>query len=832
VVALDLEDIQGNILRGYGSAQAVYLFFEMPDAGSGRGFLGELVDGVQDAAPWGPVAPVTTTNIAVTYAGLRALGVAAAVLAELPEAFRQPHRARAATLLDDTGLSAPEHWVDGLGTERSHLLVTVNAKEMSDEACASAVYKIRRCAEGHGLALIHEQVASALHNRREHFGWADGFGQPAIEGTPWPSRPGEGTPSREGGWRDLKAGEFIHGYPDGDGQTVSGPAAGLLRNGTFMVYRKLYQDVTGFRTQLYAAAQQYAGARHDEPPLDADQLYELMAAKVVGRWRDGVSIEVEPKRADDQSRRLGDAAVDEPSNDFRYWSDRDGSRCPKGAHIRRTNPRDALGWEGDGTMSLSHRIIRRGLPYGPFLALRKGHETEDLVDDGQDRGLIFICFNASIDRQFEIIQRQWCNDGNAFGLGNDRDYLLGDQTGPPPVPPDDGRVGTGRVTIQGDPPHFVQAQTGVVRTRGSEYLLMPGLASLRALARGTWDAHGEVTPPGEAPAIERITSLIRATFEHDYPAGVRPARRDEHAKAHGCVRAELEVTADVPSRLRHGVFRVPGTYPAWIRFSSSAPGPHPPPDSKRDAHGMAIKVMGVAGAKVMAAERHALTQDFILANSKVFFCRNASDYVQLASRMSEGKFLRFFFGLKPLRFRLRELVNVVVATQQRVDNPLRTRYWSQTPYALGPHAVKYTAEPRPEGKGDSPKRASKGNDSLEEAMKRQLAVEAWCFDFLVQVQVDPAAMPVEDPTIPWSERLSPFHKVATIRIPAQQFTSDAQQAFAENLTFTPWHTLPEHRPLGGINRVRRVVYEVMSELRHEKNGVAQYEPTGDEMPSS
>ncbi|MGI8776638.1 MAG: catalase [Acidimicrobiales bacterium] len=831
MVALELEDIQGNILRGYGSAQAVYLFFEMPDAGSGRRFLGELVDGVQDSAPWGPVPPTTTMNIAVTYAGLRALGVAATILADLPDAFRQPHRERAATLLDDTGPSAPEHWVDGLGTEHSHLLVTVNAKDGSEEAFAAATDEIRHCAERHGVTLVHEQVAGALHNRREHFGWADGFGQPAIEGTPWPSKAGEGTPTKDG-WRDLKAGEFVHGYPDEDGQTVSGAAAGLLRNGTYMVYRKLYQDVTRFRTHLYDDAKQYGRARHDEPPLDADQLYELMAAKVVGRWRDGVAIEVEPTRSADQSRGLGDAAVDEPSNDFRYWSDRDGSKCPKGAHIRRTNPRDALGWEGDGVMSLSHRIIRRGMPYGPFLPLRKDPQTQDLVDDGQDRGLIFVCFNAHLDRQFEIVQRQWCDDGNAFGLGNDNDYLLGDHTGPPPPPAADGRLNTGRVTIQGDPPHFVQAQTGVVLTRGSEYLLMPGLASLRDLARGAWGAHGEVTPPEEALAIEQIVSLARATLEHNYPAGVRPVRRDQHAKAHGCVRAELEVTADVPARLRHGLFREPGTYPAWIRFSSSAPGPKPPADSKRDAHGMAIKVMGVEGPKVMASERDAQTQDLIVANSKVFFCRNASDYVQLATKMSEGKFLQFFFGLKPFRFRLREFVNVMVATQQKIANPLQIRYWSQTPAALGPHAVKYSAEPRSETKGSNPKPASTGNDSLEDAMKRQLDAGGCSFDFMVQVQVDPTVMPVEDPTIPWKERLSPFQKVATIRIPAQQFTSDAQKAFAENLTFTPWHTLPEHRPLGGINRVRRVVYEVMSELRHEKNGVAQHEPTADELPSS
>jgi Dyp-type peroxidase family len=242
---------------------------------------------------------------------------------------------------------------------------------------------------------------------------------------------------------------------------VSGPAAPLLRNGTFMVYRKLYQNVALFRRELYREAARYGETVRPEPPLDGDQLYELMAAKVVGRWRDGVAIELAPRRSDTDSRRLGGRSEEHPDNDFRYWDgDRAGLTCPKGAHIRRTNPRDALGW--GGTMSTRHRIIRRGMPYGTPL--------DGLEDDRDDRGLIFICFNADLERQFEVIQAQWCNDGNAFRLGNDKDYLLGDNQG------------TGKVTIQGDPPHFARAQPEIVLTRGCEYLLMPGLRALGDLA--------------------------------------------------------------------------------------------------------------------------------------------------------------------------------------------------------------------------------------------------------------------------------------------------------------------------------------------------------------
>jgi hypothetical protein len=324
-----------------------------------------------------------------------------------------------------------------------------------------------------------------------------------------------------------------------------------------------------------------------------------------------------------------------------------------------------------------------------------------------------------------------------------------------------------------------------------------------------------------------VVELSREKFEHDY-ANVRPVLRDQHPKSHGCVRAEFVVGPDVPRDLRHGIFAQPRTYPAWIRFSSSSSQPRP--DPKRDAHGMAIKVMGVEGEKILPFERDETTQDFIVANSRVFFCRHASDYVELASRMFEGRFMRFFFGADPRKWRVREFVNMMVATQKKVSNPLQIRYWSQTPFALGPHAVKYSAKPH--GRGTDTEPVSARSNYLEEAMARQLASGEASFDLMVQLQTGPREMPVEDPTIRWKERASPFRKVATIRIPAQDFTTKARKDFAEGLSFTPWHSLPDHRPLGGINRVRRAVYDTISKLRHAKNDVPRREPTGhEETPS-
>lgn len=464
MVSLELTDIQGNILHGYGFPRAAYRFFEIPDADSGRAFLDSLVDEVTNAKRWNTFTePTTATNVALTYSGLRALGVADTVLAALPESFSEPIRERARRVLGDVGQSDPRRWVQGLGTERSHVLVMVHGNEGvgADDEFSAAVELLETRAIEQGLTIVHEQDAEALDNRREHFGWADGFGQPSIEGA-GKSRAGQGVPQADGiTWRDLKAGEFVHGYGDEDDQIVSGPAAPLLRNGTYMVYRKLYQDVALFEAGLREDAVRYGSNVPSNPPLEVDHLIELMAAKIVGRWRDGAAIELEPNRR--PVRSLLDEAERDPDNDFRYFAeDFNGVICPRGAHIRRTNPRDALGW--DGSLTRRHRIIRRGMPYGRAL------DSEHANDDGEDRGLIFICMNADFERQFEFIQSQWCNDGNAFGLGTEQDYLLGD------------KCGAGKSTIPGDPPHILATKPNVVTTRGSEYLLMPGLRVLGKLA--------------------------------------------------------------------------------------------------------------------------------------------------------------------------------------------------------------------------------------------------------------------------------------------------------------------------------------------------------------
>jgi Dyp-type peroxidase family len=458
VAQLELSDIQGDILRAYGNdyERTSYLFVGIGDPALGRGWLGGLVDQVTTAEQSGE-KPKTHLNLAVTHAGLEALGAPERLRLTFSEEFRQGMAGRAGRL-GDTGQSSPSGWDAGLGTGAAHVLVTINAKTTQhlDEVLAD----LRAGMQAAGVREVAYEAAHLLPGAREHFGFADGSAQPAVQGVTDHKTRGGGVPEPGGHWRPLAPGEFILGYPDEDtrvdpqGRLPSAPGDPLGRNGTYMVYRKLYQDVALFRRTLREAARLYD---------DGDE--EKLAAKVVGRWQNGTPLEQSPEAPDPNFNPNAPGA-----NDFRYLDhDADGHRCPLGAHIRRSNPRDALGWKGlheSGLLSFRHRIIRRGMPYG--LPLPEG-ETEDVR---KDRGLVFVCFNASISRQFEGIQIQWLNDGNAFGLGHDSDFLLGASST------------SAKMTVQGWRPFFLSPPRAFVVTRGGEYLFMPGIRALRALADG------------------------------------------------------------------------------------------------------------------------------------------------------------------------------------------------------------------------------------------------------------------------------------------------------------------------------------------------------------
>ncbi len=338
---------------------------------------------------------------------------------------------------------------------------------------------------------------------------------------------------------------------------------------------------------------------------------------------------------------------------------------------------------------------------------------------------------------------------------------------------------------------------------------------------------GESLWPREAETTRAIADLIARSVEERYPPQKRPARRDAHPKAHGCVRAVFRVEDKLPENLAQGVF-VPGkVYPSWIRFSNGNSDPERP-DVKGDARGMAIKLMGVPGRKVLPEESTALTQDFIMINHPVFFIDDPLDYLTLIKRGSSTNPL--VKVLAPFALGLKGAQIARAITKKQIENPLHTRFWSMVPYRLGDdahkQAVKFSARPcRAHTNGNIPK--DPDPNYLRKAMARTLSTGDACFDFLVQPRRS-EAMKVEDSKTEWLESEAPFIKVATVHIPSQVFDTEAQMEFCENLSFTPWHALPEHRPLGGVNRVRRVVYEQVSKLRHDLNHAPREEPTGDE----
>jgi hypothetical protein len=332
---------------------------------------------------------------------------------------------------------------------------------------------------------------------------------------------------------------------------------------------------------------------------------------------------------------------------------------------------------------------------------------------------------------------------------------------------------------------------------------------------------GEEVPVGEAESIAAIVATIEAIVNAAAATGQRPVTRDAHAKGHGCVRADFDVAPDLSPALRVGVFAQPRRYSAWIRFSNGNGAPHD--DHDGDGRGMAIKLLGVEGPKLLSDEANATTQDFVMINYPTFFVRNAADYV-VFTKLSQTNQAGEFFRTRP-----HEAAISAAIAAKRVDSVFEQRYFSMTPYRLGTQTIKFSAIPvvcrsgaRIEPSQDPPPVGDP--DYLRDGMASWLNTRDACFRFAVQLREDPKAMPVEDPTIVWDETESPFLTVASIRIPKQVFNTADQQEFCENLSFTPWHSLAEHRPIGGMNRLRQAVYQEVSILRHKLNGAARTEP--------
>jgi hypothetical protein len=336
----------------------------------------------------------------------------------------------------------------------------------------------------------------------------------------------------------------------------------------------------------------------------------------------------------------------------------------------------------------------------------------------------------------------------------------------------------------------------------------------------------------EEQYINAIVEDTRRVITAHFNEGRGPARRDAHAFDNGCVRAIFQVSENLSDDLCQGVFVRGRQYRAWIRFSNG--NSERRPGWMFDARGMAIKLTGVPGEKLMDDEKN--TQDFVLINRPHFFVDDLKRYRKtLAWFMRGGWWDQYFFSLLQLRKR-DEFWLALKVNLNFMYNPLYQQYWSMTPYRFGvdpetKFAVKYTAKPRLHSKPGlfSRQLARWGwNFSLKEEMNKTLAGNEVWFDFYIQRFVDEQSTPIENSKKTWRETESKPERVGTIIIPIQDCMAPEQAVFCENLSFSPWHSLPEHRPLGLVNRVRKVAYREISKLRHDLNKAPRQEPTGDE----
>ncbi|XQE68936.1 catalase family protein [Pseudomonas sp. P3C3] len=359
-------------------------------------------------------------------------------------------------------------------------------------------------------------------------------------------------------------------------------------------------------------------------------------------------------------------------------------------------------------------------------------------------------------------------------------------------------------------------------------LIVGGLGWAVGSAYYAWKFSGPVSTEEEIPADEAaltqgiIEDAIRIVEQHRDNTRVL---RDAHAKAHGCVKAQMTVLQNLAPELRHGVLAEPGkTWQAWMRLSNG--NAYPQFDSARDARGMAIKLLDVPGDKLLSSKATAGNQDFVMFNHPVFFVRDVAEYKQNFAAQADGsKILAFFPSWDPRTWEVRHLIIALKTLAPAPESPVTATYNSIAPFKLGPHNIKYRVIPDPQScpPYELPEQNTALPNFLRNALYQQLSLDRVpaCFALQVQRQNADYYMPIEDTSVQWSEDISPFETVATVRVEPQDFDSREQNLACDNLSFNPWHALPEHRPIGGINRLRKAVYEAVSVYRHQRNAAPQ-----------
>lgn len=330
----------------------------------------------------------------------------------------------------------------------------------------------------------------------------------------------------------------------------------------------------------------------------------------------------------------------------------------------------------------------------------------------------------------------------------------------------------------------------------------------------------EIPVAGEDEITTAIKDAMSRYTEREYQG--RIAERAGNTKTYGVVRGEFRVLDNIPANYKHGIFANAKTYPAWIRFGG--PGPASPPDiADSGILSIGIKLMGVPGDKLLDDEK--ATQDFTGISCPTFTTPNIVENLKLQKRIYART--PVFYFIKPFDSHFLDMTMQGIYARMNTS-PLEVRYWSCVPYLLGEgQAMKYSVTPSSNRKTKVP--WNPPDDWLRQSMAMTLSNTAAEFDFSIQLQANPKRMPIEDASIEWPERLSPFVPVAKIVIPKQEFRSPAQDKFARELSFNPWHCIAEHRPLGNQNRARYLIYSELSRLRQSMNREPHIEPTGDEI---
>jgi hypothetical protein len=311
----------------------------------------------------------------------------------------------------------------------------------------------------------------------------------------------------------------------------------------------------------------------------------------------------------------------------------------------------------------------------------------------------------------------------------------------------------------------------------------------------------EVMAPDEAAVVGEFIAFLRTASSRRYPTGI--VRRFNQTRHAGCVDAEFTVLDSVPPEHRVGLFARPRTYAAFIRFASAASAS----DREKDVRGMSIKLRAVDGDNLTPGET---AQDFILNSYPVMMVANTREFLELLRAAEAGGLARALYFLSHPK-----AMRVALASRQNPPSHLDIPYWSTTPYLFGEgRAVKYIAQPHSAGIHERPRRLT--DTYLRDALRSRLAESESTFDFMLQFQTDSKVMPIEDASVEWNERDSPYIPVARIRIPQQRIDSAERETACEQVVFNPWHSLREHRPLGNFNRARRDIYHAMASFRESR----------------